>query len=107
MSGKRNLRAQFQEQVKTKDAAGETIESWVTKYRTFVSVKSLGSDAQSEDAANYQVSQFELTAVYSKRLEQFMSTSRRVILKDKAYRVTQIGDVFSRQTLSYVIELYE
>lgn len=107
MSGKRNTRAEFQEQQEIKDDAGEVTQSWVTKCSAFVYVRSLGSDFQSDDATNYQVSQFEVIASYSRRLYEFMSTSKRIIINNKAYRVVQMGDSFTRKTLSYVIESYE
>jgi len=107
MAGRRNTRAEFQERIDKKDAAGESIESWRTVYRSFVSISSLGADKQFDESVNYQVSQFELTAQYSKKLEREVTTSHRVLLKGKPYRITSIGDVFSRKTLSYTIEIYE
>ena len=98
MSGRRKTRAEFQERINQKDAAGENVEVWQKIYACFVNVRSLGADTNEDNAINYQVSQFELTAHYNPTLEKLISTSNRILMNGKLYKViSEIGRASCRE----------
>lgn len=99
--------AQFQERIKTKDAAGETAEEWRTVFNRYVDLRPIGVSAEQEESVQLQVSTLELTCRYSHRMQKDITTNHRVIVSGKAYRINEIGDVFSRKKLTYLISLYE
>lgn len=98
---------EFQESIKTKDAAGETVETWQTVFTRFVDVRPLGVSTSEDESSNYQVARLELSVRYSRTLQDAITTNHRVLIDSKPYRIDEIGDVFSKQKLTYLISLYE
>tara|TARA_B100001059_G_C17294764_1_gene314501 strand:- start:31 stop:360 length:330 start_codon:yes stop_codon:yes gene_type:complete len=100
-------KAEFQKPVKTKDASGESVETWQTIATRMVDIRASDSESTTESGADYEVSNLELRTRYSSVLRDAIKTGYRVIINDKKYTISQLGDVFSRKQLTYSLSNYE
>lgn len=99
--------AEFQKPVKTKDASGETIETWETVATRMVDVRNTDVETTTESGTDYQFSTLELRTRYSSVFKREVQPGYRVIIDDKKYSIDQLGDVFTRKQLTYSISSYE
>lgn len=99
--------AEFQKPVTSRDSSGQQVETWQTLCRKFVDIRPIAVDKEQDRAVHFEVARMELKTRYSSSLEQQIDTNCRVIIKNKAYSIDELGDVFSRKQLSYIISAYE
>lgn len=99
--------AEFQKPVRTKDSAGEIVETWERVATRYVDVRPVGIESTTEQGVNYEVSRLELQARYSRFMQDEIKTGYRVIINEKAYQIDELGDVFTRKKLTYFISSYE
>lgn len=99
--------AEFQRPVRQRDASGETVETWEPAYTRYVDVRPLAVESSLQQNVNYEVSRLEMSTRYSKALQDEVRPGWRIVISNKKYSIDEVGDVFTRQKLSFLISSHE
>lgn len=100
-------RAIFQRPIQSKDNSGQTVETWEDITHRFVDIRPISVDKEADQTTRLEVAKMELKTRYSELLQGEIDTNCRVCIKDKYYIIEEIGDLFSRSQLTYIIAAYE